>query len=209
MKDIIWKPEFEEVDVEVMSSKSIHKGHFELKLHKLRFKKFSGDWSEWIEREQICIASSAAVVLYDPKKEVVIMIEQFRLGALEQQSSPWLLEIVAGYVEPGETPEQSVEREAWEEAHCKVEKLIPICEFYTTPGGSNERTSIFCGLCDSSNVEGIYGNAQEQEDIKVHVLPVKEVLRILEKGMLTSSSTMIGLQWLRDNRDQLHSLGYV
>ena len=208
-KTTTWISKQTNKDIELSKTEILHEGHFKIKRHTLKFKKFSGEWSESIDREQICVANSASMILYDPKLDNIVMIEQVRIGALHQQHSPWLLEIIAGYLEPGEQAEQTVIREAKEEANCEVSKVIPIIEYYTTPGGCSERTSVFCGLCDSSHAGGVYGNEHEQEDIKVHVLPAKEVFSYLDNGMLTSSSTVIAVQWLKLNRDQLQSLGYV
>lgn len=204
-----WQSKLNESDVKISATESLHAGHFKVKKHTLKFKKFSGEWSQSIEREQICVTNSAAMVLYDPKEDKLVMIEQLRIGALHQQPSPWLLEIIAGYLEAGEPAEQAVVREAKEEANCEVQRVIPILEYYTTPGGCTERTSVFCGLCDSSVAGGIYGNEHEQEDIKVHVVSADDMFLHLERGMVTSSSTVIALQWLKLNRDQLHSLDYV
>ena len=70
---------------------------------------------------------AAAVLPYDPVTDRVLMIEQFRIGALAAPGGPWLLEIVAGVIDPGEIPEEVVRRETVEETGCHLQKVVPIC----------------------------------------------------------------------------------
>lgn len=206
-----WNPHWESDDVEIDSTKVIYQGHFELVTHQLRFKQFSGQWSPWILREQVQIYNSVAVLLYDPKKDCVVLVEQFRVGVMSQtEHSPWLLEIVAGFADvENESLEQAVMRESKEEANVEIKSLMPVYEYYPSPGGLSEKISIFCGIVDSEGVGGVHGLAEEGEDIKVHTLSYLEVERLIENGMLTSSSTLIAHLWLKLNRAHLQSLSYV
>lgn len=205
-----WKPRWQADDVEIESTNSEFKGHFELLTHRLRFKKFSGDWSPWITREQVKVFNSVAVLLYDPKLDSVVLVEQVRTGVLGQPGSPWLLETVAGYADMAhESLEQAVAREAKEEANVDISTLIPIYEYYPSPGGACEKISIFCGIVDAQHVGGVHGLDHENEDIQVHTLQFQALERLFNEGMLTSSSTLISFLWLQKHRAQLQSLGYV
>ncbi len=205
-----WSPHWQSNDVEIKSSTFCHEGHFKVFTHQLRYKKFSGQWSAWIDREQIKLPRAVGVILYDPKQDNLVLVEQFRVGPLgEAGAENWLLEVVAGYVDDGETLEDAVIREAKEEANVVVEKLIHAHDYYSSPGGLSERLSIFCGIIDSVGVGGVHGVSNEHEDIKVHVLKYIDVERDLTKGMLTSSSTLIALLWLKMNRAHLQGLGYL
>ena len=117
-----------------------------------------------MQRELFRRNNCVGVLLYDPNRDEVVMLEQFRVGAMLHTEQAWLLEIVAGGIEEGETPEQVAYREAEEEAGCTIEELMLISEFYTSPGGASEKLSLFCGKVDSTNVGGIYGLAEEVED---------------------------------------------
>lgn len=204
MKDIgIWQPSWHSPDVEVQITDQVHRGHYQIKIHTLRYKKFSGEWSEVFQREQVQVPNSSAVILFDPDLDTVVMIEQFRCGPLGDPTlEPWLLEVVAGYIDEGESPEASVMREAKEEAGVEIKQLIPIHQYYTSPGGLSERTWIYCGIIDARDVGGIHGLDHEHEDIKVHSLQFPKVMALLDQGLLTSSSTLIALQWLKMNHDQ-------
>lgn len=188
---------------EILGKQEVYHGFFRLEKYRLKHSLFAGGWSPEIERELFRRGSCVAVVLYDPDKDAVVLIEQFRVGALLRQEVPWLLEIVAGAVEEGETPEEVAYREAIEEAGCEIRELLPINAFYTTPGGSSEWLTLFCGVVDSSGVGGIYGLDHEQEDILVSVVSFDEAYALMEQGKINSGIPIIAIQWLALNRDKL------
>jgi ADP-ribose pyrophosphatase len=143
------------------------------------------------------------VLPYDPALDSVVFIEQFRIGAFAAGRPPWLLEIVAGIIEVGETAESVVRREALEEAGCDVHELVPIADYLVSPGGTSETVVIFCGRVDASRVGGIHGKAEEHEDINVVVVPFAEARKRLDQGAVDNAAALIALQWLALNRDQL------
>lgn len=202
----VWVPSWQHEDVELEKTNLSYKGFYSVQQLRLRHKCFSGEWSPWLLREQVSHSDAAAVLLVDPQQQKLVLVEQFRVGMLGREpTSPWLLEIVAGLLEPGEKPEETVIREAIEEANCQILQLFPIGEFYNTPGGFAEKTTLFCGIVNATGVGGIHGIGTEHEDIRVHVLDVQAVLAALENGsFLTSSSTMIALQWLALNTKNGH-----
>jgi len=132
-----------------------------------------------------------------------VLIEQFRVGALGHSKTPWLLEIVAGVVESGESLEAVAYRETVEEAGCMIEELRYVCEYYSSPGALSERMTLFCGRVDSSTVGGVHGVLAEHEDINVRVVPFEEAFELMTQGKLNSATPIIGLQWLALNREQL------
>lgn len=196
----VWTAKWQQQDVEIKQDQQAYDGFYKIRKWQLRHRCFSGDWSPWLVREQIRRQDAAAVLLFDPKHHKIVLVEQIRYGVLGvyPDHSPWLCEIVAGLIDPGEEPEQTVHREALEEANCKINKLIHIGDFYNSPGGFAEKTYLYCGLVDVEGIGGIGGlrNHEEHEDLMVHVLPAKQVLDLLEQDFMTSSSTYIALQWL-------------
>jgi ADP-ribose pyrophosphatase len=144
-----------------------------------------------------------AVIPYDPVQDAVVLIEQFRVGALKDKADPWLLEIVAGAVEPGESPPQVAHRETMEEAGCLINHLIRINEFYTTPGVSTEKITLYCGIVDTTEVGGFHGLAEEDEDIRVEVVSFDSAWAMLENGLIDSAIPIVALQWLAMNRERL------
>jgi ADP-ribose pyrophosphatase len=188
---------------EILEAATGYAGFFRLIRYRLRYRLFSGAWSPVITRELFERGHAAALLPYDPIADRVILIEQFRIGALEAAGGPWLLEIVAGIIEPGETPEDVVRREAVEETGCPVQDVVPICEYHVSPGGTSERISLFCGRVDASQAGGIHGVADEAEDIRVVVMSVDEAIARLQAGAIVSAAPIIALQWLILNREQL------
>ena len=192
--------------VEILDKTVCYDGFFRLERYRLRHRLFSGAWSRVLTRELFERGHAAAVLPYDPALDVVVLVEQFRIGALEAPGSPWLLEIVAGVIDhPGETPEDVVRREAVEEANCQIQELLHICDYFVSPGGTSERISLFCGKVDAASAGGLYGLAAEEEDIRVTVVPFAEAIEQLHAGKINSAAPIIALQWLQLNHAQLRT----
>lgn len=192
-------------NVEVLEKTICFEGFFRIEKYRLRHRLFSGDWSQPLVREVFERGHAAAVLPYDPIRDEVILIEQFRVGALDAQDGSWLLEIVAGMIEAGETAQDVVKRESIEEADCIISDLIPLYDCFVSPGGTTERVALFCGRVDSTHAGGVHGAAEEGEDIKVHVVPLDTALTFLNSGKITSASAIIALQWLALNRAFVHT----
>lgn len=189
--------------VEILDKTVCYDGFFRLERYRLRHRLFSGAWSRVLTRELFERGHAAAVLPYDPGLDAVVLVEQFRIGALEAPGSPWLLEIVAGIIEPEETPEDVVRREAVEEANCQIQELIHIYDYFVSPGGTSERIALFCGKVDASGAGGLYGLAAEAEDIRVIVVPFAEAIEHMHAGKINSAAPIMALQWLQLHHDQL------
>ena len=126
-----------------------------------------------------------------------------RVGALAAGFPSWQTEIVAGVIGEGETPEEVARREAREEAGCEVSELIPICSYLVSPGGTSESVVLFCGRVNCAGLGGIHGLPDENEDIKVTVVPWAEARRLLDAGEIRNAVSLIALQWLALHRDEL------
>jgi len=190
---------------EVIEKETVYQGFFRLEQYTLKHTLFKGGWSQPITRELFRRGNCVAVLLYDPDRDEVVLIEQFRVGAVYQPSRAWLIEIVAGAIEEGETAEEVAYREALEEAGCEIKDLIEIQQFYTTPGGCSERITLFCGRVDSSTVGGVHGLAEEDEDIHVTTVKFADVFQMLEQGQIESGIPIIAIQWLYIHRDRLRA----
>ncbi|WP_411293351.1 ADP-ribose diphosphatase [Thiohalomonas denitrificans] len=192
--------------VEIIEREVEFEGFFRLERYRLRHRLFDGSMSPVIERELFERGHAAALLPYDPVRDTVVLLEQFRIGALEMPGGPWLLEAVAGIIEPGESAEDVVRRESQEEAGCTVTDLEPICRYLVSPGGTSETLTLFCGRVDSRDLGGIHGLESENEDIRVSVVPLDQALAWLEEGVINSAGPIIALQWLRLNRQRLQRL---
>lgn len=192
--------------VEILEKRVCHDGFFRMEHYRLRHRLFGGGMSPELERELFERGHAAALLPYDPHLDRVVLLEQFRIGALEASRGPWLLEIVAGIIEEGETPEQVVVREALEEAGCGVFDLEPICNYYVSPGGTSETIALYCGKVDASAVGGVHGLVDEGEDIRAFSVPFDEAAAMVGDGRINSASPIIALQWLAMNRQRLRKL---
>jgi len=190
-------------DVEIFETKTLWKGFFRIDRLRLRHRLFAGGWGHEITREVFERGHAAALLPYDPLRDEVVLIEQFRVGALTAGAEPWMVEIVAGIIEEGETAEEVVRRETVEEAGCEVTDVVPVMDVFTTPGGSSERIAIFVGRVDAQGVGGIHGLADEGEDIRVFTESLDAALRRMADGGITNIIAVAALQWLALNRGNL------
>lgn len=193
-------------NVEILEKTTCFEGFFRLERYRLRYRLFRGDWSHPLVREIFERGHAAAVLPYDPIRDEVVLIEQFRAGALAAPSGPWLLEIVAGMIEAGEIAQEVIKRESLEEADCVITNLISLYDFWVSPGGTTERIALFCGRTDASHAGGVHGVSEEGEDIKVHVVTLDVALALLQSGKINSASAIIALQWLALNRYYVQTL---
>ena len=181
-------------------------GFFRLEKYWLTHTLYNGGWSEEICRELFVRGRCVAVLLYDPHADKVVLIEQFRVGAILNPDKAWLIEIVAGAIEEGETAVEVAHREALEEAGCEIQALMRINEFYTSPGGTGENITLFCGKVDSTKiVEGVHGLAEEQEDILVRIVDFAEAYRMVESNEIDSAIPILAIQWLALNKQALQA----
>jgi len=148
----------------------------------------------------------AGVLLYDPLADSVLLVEQFRVGCLDDsQNGPWALELVAGMLDSDETAEQVVEREAMEEAGIDIGRLLHIVDYYNSPGGSNERLSIYCAGFVADQGGGIFGLAEENEDIRTVILSRTAAHKAIESGRINNAMSIIALQWLELNLQRVRT----
>ena len=211
MKNEIKVKKFTQKDVSLIHKESGYDGFFSIKQYAVQHALFNGGKSKVIIRECLERGHAVGVLAYDPWLDNIILLEQFRIGAYVNISSknipdpetPWLLEIIAGIVEAGESHETVAHREALEEAGCRLLSLESIGDFYSSPGGSSETTRLYCACVNSEGIEGIHGLDEEGEDIQVLVISFEQAVQWFHEGRLNNASTMIAMQWLMMNRDKI------
>jgi ADP-ribose pyrophosphatase len=197
------KFKFGAADVRILNETAAYSGHYGVRQLRLQHKLFAGGWSDELSRELFERGDAVGVLPWDPVRDELVMIEQFRVGAIRGEENPWMLELVAGVVEPGESDESVARRESLEEAGIEVLVLEPIARFFPSAGACSEQLRLFVGQVDSSSAGGLHGNAEESEDIRVHVLPRAQVLEMLACGEINNGHTLIALQWLQLHGDAL------
>jgi ADP-ribose pyrophosphatase len=193
--------EFNIGDAEVVNRENCYSGFFKIDRYTVRHRLYDGTMSGEFTRELFERGHASAVLLYDPSADAVVMIEQFRIGALAAEMNPWLYEIVAGINEPGEKPEDVVVRESLEEAGVSVDNLRFVSHYLVSPGGTSETIYLYIGIVDSSTAGGIHGLADENENIKVHVIPFSEVLAMADDGRICNATALIAVYYLASHLD--------
>jgi ADP-ribose pyrophosphatase len=193
-------------DVDIIEVTTGHSRHLRVEVIRFRHRLFAGGWSGERVFDIVRRGGAAAILLYDPERDSVVLVEQFRLAALLGDRSPWQLEAVAGLLDghSDETAEQVARREAREEAGLDpLGPLVPIQTILPASGSYDEAIELFCGRVDARDAEGIHGLAEEQEDIRVVVKTMAEVEAMLDAGEIDNGHTVICLYWLLRHRDRL------
>ena len=183
-------------DVQLIDCTTAFDGYFRIDRYRLRHRLHGGGMSREVVREVFERGHVAGVLPVDPDRDRVVLIEQFRIGPYVAGWDPWLLEGVAGIIDPGESPEAVCRREAQEEAGCTISALVPIARYLSSPGAVSEVVNLYCGRTDSRGLGGVHGLEEEGEDIRVHVTPIDEALAMLNEGRIVNAKTIIALQWL-------------
>jgi ADP-ribose pyrophosphatase len=194
-------------DVEIARIRSVSARHLRIDTVEFRHRLFSGEWSGERSYDVLRRGPAVAIVLYDPTRDAVVLVEQFRLPALLAGSSPWQLEAAAGLIDTDETPQQVAVRETREETGLAlIGEPILIQRYLSSSGNSDEGVVLFCGRVDSTAAAGVHGLPEEHEDIRVVVKTLAEVEALLNAGAIESGHTLIGLCWLLRHRDRLRRL---
>jgi len=193
------------MDWKIISKKNVFNGFLSIEEYQLQHELFQGGHSGVLTRQLMERGHAVAVLLFDPKADKVVLIEQFRIGAKDDEVTPWLIELVAGMIEANESPIDVARRECFEEAGVHVNNCRLIQTYYASPGGCSEKISLYYAEVDSSTATGYHGLDSENEDIKVAVLEYEEAIRQLQAGKINSATPILALQWLQLNHDALVS----
>ena len=192
--------------VEIVKRENGYQGFYKLDRVHLRHELFAGGMSREISREVFVRHDAVCVLPYDPQRDEVVLIEQFRVGALGKTETPWLIELVAGLIDKAEVPEEVAHREGEEEAGLTFSSLWPITRYFPSPGGSTEFVHLYLGRCSSEGVGGLHGLEEEAEDIRVTVWAYEDALQAVRDGRISNAASIIALQWLALNRAEVRGL---
>ena len=195
---------FNKKDVFNLTKRILYKGFFSLYEYRFQDRKFDGSVSEAVTREILDRGHAVVLLAYDDKRDEVVLIEQIRIAAIDTQDTPWMLELIAGMMDhDNESSEEVAKREAMEEAGIMVGQCKPIISYLASPGGLTEQLHILVGQVDSSTAKGVHGLAEENEDIKVHVVSREQAYQWVEEGIINNAASIIALQWLQLNHQSL------
>ena len=194
-----------EDEVELVEREALLRTYLEVDRLRFRHRLFAGGMSGEVSREVLLRGAAVVVLPYDAARDRVVLVEQFRVGPYVNGERPWLLEAIAGLVEPGERPEEVAIREAREEAGLTLAQVHRVFDFYPSPGALSEKAILYWAPADTEGVGGVHGLPHEHEDIRVHVLAFEEAMRLAAAGGVRSAPGLIALQWLALNRERLRN----
>ena len=197
--------QFKASDVNIEKRETVFQGFFRMDKLWLTHPRFDGRNMPQFTRELFIRGDATCVLPYDPGRDEIVLLEQFRLGALGRNQSPWLLELVAGMNEEGETNEDVAQREGQEEAGLSFSKLEKICEYLVSPGGTTEMIQLYYGRVSTESAGGLYGLEHEHEDIRAHVVSAEEAIAMISDGRINNAAAIIAIQWLQLNRSRLRA----
>lgn len=184
----------------------MHQGFYAFDIIRLRHRRFDGGWTSPLRRELLVQRDAVAVLPWDPDRERVLLVEQFRVGALDAGDGAWLLEAPAGLLEAGETPERCARRELLEECGLEAGRIEPALRYRSSPGGTTETVHVFVAEACLESAGGLFGAADEHEDIRVHVLPSAQAFALVHAGRITATTGVVPLLWLQLHRERLRVL---
>lgn len=179
---------------DIVSKEVVYDGFFKLLKYRVKHTLFGGGESELYSRELLERGHAVAVLLHDPVLDEIILVEQFRVGAIESDN-PWVVELVSGMVEAGESPEDVARREVKEECGAEAGELQFIGDFYSSVGGCSEMTSVFYSVVDANKFKGVHGLRSENEDIRVVKMSSSEFVENVKNNVFFTSSLVTAGYW--------------
>ncbi|PZR00976.1 MAG: tellurium resistance protein [Cereibacter sphaeroides] len=194
-------------DVAVTHRRQPYAHFFAVEEYDLSFRKFGGGLSAMVNRAVFISGDAVTVVPYDPVRDSVLLIEQFRSGPYARgDDQPWLLEPIAGRIDPGEVPEQTARREALEEAGIGLGELLKVAEYYPSPGAKAEYLYSYVAIADlPDGTAGTHGLAEEAEDIRGHIVSFDTLMRLVETGEAANAPLILTALWLARERPRLRA----
>jgi len=187
-------------DVEILDIKASHYGLMQVSCLTLRHRLYEGGWGQRIEGEVLFNKPEVCVLLCDPDLDKVLRVEPFRARCLDDENGPWKLELIAGPID-NETQVESVENVAIREtkggAGIKIDRLLLVCEYYNSPGSSNEKLNIFCARIDvakASEYQAIFGLNDEHEDIRPVIIDRLVAELRVKEALINNAMSIISIQ---------------
>jgi ADP-ribose pyrophosphatase len=197
MSELLIPPEFGRQDVLIETRETVFGGFCDIDHIQLRHRRFECQtFGPTLKRELVIRRPAVGVLIHDPIHRTFVLIEKFRIGALQDTVSPWQLEVVAGLIDDGESAEQAVIREALEETGIHIAALERLYQFYPSAGGCDEHFTLYAATADLSDAGGVHGAADEGENIRIHVVECDTISALLRSGRLVNGPVIIALQWL-------------
>lgn len=195
--------------VRLLDRRRPYTGYFSVEEDDLQHPRFGGGESRAVTRAAFVMADAVTVLPYDPARDRVLLVEQFRMGPyVRGDARVFSLEPIAGRVDPGEAPEETARREATEEAGLALGQLELAGAYYPSPGAVTEFLySYVAPVALPDGTEGLHGADSEDEDIRTHLVGFDRLMRLIETGEAGNGPLILSAYWLARNRERLRASG--
>lgn len=195
--NIIERATFSKQDVHITSREYVYRGFVQVEKISLCHRLFNHSQNTpQITRELIDRKMAAGVLLYNDQQQRFALIEQFRVGALNDADSPWQLEVIAGVLDGDESPETCIRRESLEESGCEIDTLEHLFSFYPSAGACSEIFHLYAAQTELPEQGGVFGLAEEGENIQLHLFSYDDLSQLFAHGRLKNAPVLLALQWL-------------
>ena len=191
-------------DVEITQREYLYQGFIQVEKISLRHQLFNqADYTATIQRELIRRKEAAGVLIYNDQQQRFALIEQFRVGAIDDPVSPWQLEIIAGVLDGDESPESCIRRESIEESGCEIQDLEHLFSFYPSAGACDEIFHLYVAQAELPEQGGVFGMPDEGENIQLHIVQYHDLNQLLSSSRLRNAPVIMALQWLKQHVAQI------
>lgn len=198
--NIIRQATYNSDEVKIQSREYLFRGFIQVEKVSLQHRLFNQtEYTPILQRELIHRPEAAGVLIYDDAQQKFALIEQFRVGAMDDSNSAWQLEIIAGVLDGDESPESCIRRESLEESGCEIDELEHLFSFYPSAGACSELFHLYSAQAHLPEQGGVFGMPNEGENIQLHLIDYSEVTHLLTNGRLRNAPVIMGLQWLQQH----------
>lgn len=198
--NIIRQATYNSDEVKIQSREYLFRGFIQVEKVSLRHRLFNQtEYTPVIQRELIHRPEAAGVLIYDDGQQKFALIEQFRVGAMDDSDSAWQLEIIAGVLDGDESPESCIRRESLEESGCEIDELQHLFSFYPSAGACSELFHLYSAQANLPEQGGIFGMPDEGENIQLHLIDYSEITNLFTNGRLRNAPVIMALQWLQQH----------
>ena len=198
--DILQHASYDHTDFSIESRETVFQGFIQVEKVSLKHRLFNQNaYTATISRELVARKQAAGVLIYNDQQQKFALIEQFRVGAIDDTDSPWQLEIIAGVLDGDESPESCIRRESLEESGCQINTLQHLFSFYPSAGACSELFHLYSAEAELPEKGGIFGMPDEGENIKLHLIDYRDIASLILNGRLKNAPVIMALQWLQQH----------
>jgi ADP-ribose pyrophosphatase len=182
--------------IEILTDETPFREFFHVRKARLRFERFDGSMSPEVIRYSFSKWDAVAVLVYQREWDAYLLVRQMRFPPVQHDIDPWITEIVAGGITPGENEQAAAEREVVEETGYRPLSIQRVMKFYVSPGIMSERIALFYAEVDETSKDNEGGGLlHEDEDIELIRVPRSEVMQWIAQQEFGDAKTIVALQW--------------